>query len=140
MFVWTFFASIKEPVNSIFNTPLRALSVGSVVIEVAIADNQQTRRMGLSNLSSLSLKQGLFFVFPVNSTPGIWMKDMKFPIDIIWMNEKLQVVDIHRDISPDTYPTSFHPKVPAKFALEVNAGFSLKYDVKIGEVCFFKTS
>jgi len=134
------FVPVIKPVNTIFETPLQTLSLGSTVIEVAVADNQQTRRQGLSQLSKLPPEHGLFFVFPESGTHGIWMKDMEFPIDIIWMNEQLQVVDIHKNISPDTYPESFHPQVPARFALEVEAGFSIKYDVKVGSTCTFKTS
>ncbi|NQV93440.1 DUF192 domain-containing protein [Candidatus Kaiserbacteria bacterium] len=131
--------STKESSNTIFDSPLRAFTLGSVVMEVAIADTQQARRQGLSHITVLSPENGLFFVFPESGIHGIWMKDMKFSIDVIWLNEKLEVVDINRDISPDTYPTSFHPQTPARFALEVNAGVSLKFDVKIGSVGTFKT-
>ena len=140
VFSGTSFIPTRESVNTIFKTPLRTLYLGSAVIEVAIADNQQTRRQGLSHLSALPPESGLFFVFKDSGTHGIWMKDMEFPIDIIWMDEQLQVVYIHQNVSPDSYPESFHPRVPARFALEVEAGFSLKYEVKIGNVCTFKTS
>ena len=108
-FAGTSLVPTKKPVNNIFNTPLKSLSIGSTVIQVAIADNQQTRRMGLSHLSSIPEDHGLFFVFRESDTHGIWMKDMEFPIDIIWMNEQLQIVGVYRNISPDSYPTSFHP-------------------------------
>ena len=138
-FAGTSIIPLKEGENTIFKTPLKTISLGSAVIEVAIADNQETRRKGLSYLSSLPSKTGLLFVFSESDTHGIWMKDMQFPIDIIWMDEELRVVDIHQNISPDTYPTSFHPKVPARFALEVEAGFSSEYDIRIGSVCTFET-
>lgn len=140
VFVGTSFVPTNDFVNTIFDTPLQTISLGSATIDVAIADNQQTRQKGLSYLESIPLDTGLFFVFKDSGLHGIWMKDMKFSIDIIWMDEQLRIVDIHRDISPDTYPTSFHPQVPARFALEVEAGFSLKHDVKIGEVCILKAS
>jgi hypothetical protein len=141
VFIGMFFVSFstKEFVNTIFDTPLQALTLGTVSIEVAIADNQQTRRQGLSNLSFLPDNKGLFFVFKDSDAHGIWMKDMKFPIDIIWLNEQLQVVDIHKNVSPDTYPESFHPKIPSRFALEVEAGFSIKHDIKIGNTFIFES-
>ncbi|HEC32697.1 MAG TPA: DUF192 domain-containing protein [Candidatus Kaiserbacteria bacterium] len=124
----------NDTVNTVFEMPLQTISIGSAVINVAIADNQKTRRKGLSGLPSLPLDSGLFFVFRDSGKHGIWMKDMKFPIDIIWLNEQLQVIDIHQNISQDTYPETFRPRIPAKFVLEVDAGFSLKYDVKVGSV------
>lgn len=139
-FTGTSFIPTKDIKNTIFDTPLQTISLGSAVIDVAIADDQQTRRKGLSDLPSLPSNSGLFFVFKDNDTYGIWMKDMKFPIDIIWLDEKLKVIDIYRNISPDTYPTTFRPQAPARFVLEVEAGFSVKYDVKIGSVLSWQTS
>ncbi|MFC1732706.1 DUF192 domain-containing protein [candidate division KSB1 bacterium] len=140
VFSGTSFVPTRESVNTIFETPLQTISFGSAVIDIAIADSQRTRRQGLSHLPALPPEHGLFFVFIDSDTHGIWMKDMEFPIDIIWLDEHLRVVDIHQSVSPDTYPTSFHPQVPARFALEVEAGFSVKYDVKVGSKCIFKTS
>lgn len=130
----------NEPVNTIFEGSLRTLSLGSTMINVAIADTEQARRKGLSNLPALPQGHGLFFVFEESGTYGIWMKNMKFPIDIIWMGTDMQVVDIHRNISPGTYPTSFYSRVPARFVLEVGAGFSLLYNIEIGSVGSFEES
>ncbi len=130
----TFFTPLSKPKNDIFETSLREFSSKSTTVEIAIADNQKTRRTGLSNLEILPQKRGLLFVFTDSKKYGIWMKDMNFPIDIIWLNKDLRVVDIHKNISEDTYPTSFHPKMPATFVLEVNAGFSEKYNVEIGDI------
>ncbi len=128
------FISPNDPVNDIFETELRSFYFKSTSIEVAIADNQKTRRTGLSNLEYLPQERGLLFVFDNSDTYGIWMKDMNFPIDIIWLDKYLNVVDIHENISKDTYPTSFYPKAPVMFILEVNTGFSSKYNVEIGDI------
>ena len=140
VFAGTSFIPTEGPVNTVFNTPLQTLSIGSATIDVAVADNQRARHIGLSHLASLPSGRGLFLVFNDSDIRGIWMKDMKFPIDIIWLDEQLRVVDIHKNISPDTYPTTFYSSVPARFVLEVNAGFSSEYDVTIGSVCTFSTS
>ncbi|MBI2617975.1 DUF192 domain-containing protein [Candidatus Kaiserbacteria bacterium] len=128
----SFFAAVSQSENTIFHTTLSTFSIGTTNIEIAIADTPQARRLGLSHLSSLREKQGLLFVFPKSDFHGIWMKDMLFPIDIIWLDENLHVVDLSLNVSPDTYPKTFHPKSPARYVLEVNAGFSEKYDVAVG--------
>jgi len=139
VFTTTLFISMRGVSNTIFEGEQKSLFLGSVVIDVAIADTPVTRRVGLSNLKRLGEDRGLFFVFNDSDTHGIWMKDMEFPIDIIWMDEDMRIVYIHRDVSPDSYPEAFHPDTPARFALEVNAGFSLKYNVKIGSIATFST-
>lgn len=138
IFVGTSFIPTASHNNTIFDGELRSLSIGSAVIDVAIADTQITRGVGLSYLKTLREDHGLFFVFRDSATHGMWMKNMEFPIDIIWLDEQLRVVEIHRDVSPDSYPETFRTKVPTRFALEVNAGFSLKHDVNIGSVSVFR--
>lgn len=118
--------------NTVFNNPLSSFSIGTGELRIAIADTSQTRRLGLSHLPSLKEKHGLLFVFPKPDLHGIWMKDMLFPIDIIWLDENLTVIDLFVDVSPETYPKTFHPRLPARYVLETNAGFSEKYDVEVG--------
>ena len=65
--------------------------------------------------------------------PSFWMKDMLFPIDIIWINDDLNVVSIDGELSPETYPTTFSPSEPVKYVFEAPSGFSKKNSVKIGD-------
>jgi uncharacterized membrane protein (UPF0127 family) len=61
------------------------------------------------------------------------MKDMKFSIDIIWLDKDLQVVYFEENVSPDTYPNVFKPDKKAKYILEVNAHFVSKNHIKYGD-------
>ncbi|OGC83275.1 hypothetical protein A3D68_00990 [Candidatus Adlerbacteria bacterium RIFCSPHIGHO2_02_FULL_52_17] len=72
------------------------------------------------------------FVFDTEGEWGIWMKDMNFPIDIIWVGQDGTVVTVAKDVSPDTYPQAFYPSVPARFVLEVPAGFVAAHDIDEG--------
>lgn len=127
-------ALIKEDTaDDLFAAPLSTLAIGTATVGVAIADTHEARRKGLSGVAELAEYQGLFFVFPKNRMYGIWMKDMQFPIDIIWFDEHLIVVDIARHISPDTFPAAFFPQKEARYILEVHAGFSDQHGVEIGE-------
>lgn len=74
----------------------------------------------------------MLFVFDTEGEWGIWMKDMHFPIDIIWASQDGTVVTVAKDISPDTYPQAFYPSVPARYVLEVPAGFVAAHDVAEG--------
>ena len=103
-------------------------SQGAVMVE--IADEPDEREQGLSGRESLAEKHGMLFIFETSGYHGFWMKDMRFSIDIVWMDDNWRVVDIHRSIAPSTYPTIFKPKLPARYVLELNAGAadSMKID------------
>ena len=55
---------------------------------------------GLSNKSSLKENEGMLFVLNPSSRRGFWMKDMKFPIDVIWLNENKEIIHIKKRLDP----------------------------------------
>jgi uncharacterized membrane protein (UPF0127 family) len=107
-------------------------TIGRIPLSVIVADTNERRTKGLSYRESLGNSQGMLFVFDKPDKHGIWMKGMNFPIDIIWIDSNLRVMDIAKDVSPVTFPKIFEPKDAASFVLEVNAGFSEKNGIKIG--------
>jgi uncharacterized protein len=108
------------------------VTLGRAALHVLVADTESRRTLGLSYRESLGKNQGMLFVFDESGKHGIWMKEMKFPIDIIWLDGNLKVVDLKRNISPDTFPEVFESKTDANFVLEVNSGFADKHDISIG--------
>lgn len=113
--------------------------IGETSIKLEVANNGITRANGLSNRIKLDEDRGMIFVFVENEQPGFWMKDMKFPIDIIWINENLKIIEVHKNISPSTYPTVFYPASPIKYVIEVPAGYFDKYLLKIGDPVFLES-
>ncbi|MCI0615855.1 DUF192 domain-containing protein [bacterium] len=109
-----------------------ALIIRNARIVVEIADTQAKQTQGLSGRQFLPAETGLLFVFDTLAPHGVWMKDMKFPIDIFWLDEAYAVIDMEENISPATYPEIFTPQSPAKFVLETNAGSANKYSIEIG--------
>lgn len=107
--------------------------IGESSVKIKIVDTVDSRQRGLSGTVSLPADEGLLFVFDAPDFHGIWMKDMNFSIDIIWLDETKRVVSIAEQISPDTYPQSFVPNQKALYVLEVNAGFVKKAGIKIGD-------
>ena len=99
-------------------------------ISIEIANTTISRAQGLSGRESLPVGSGLLFTFNSASTYGFWMKDMNFPIDILWFDSEKKLVDITRDISPDTFPETFYPDTPAMYVLETNVG---EFDVEEGD-------
>ncbi len=114
-----------------FSPPI--VHVGEIPVTVEVVSTPQARARGLSNRESLEDLGGMFFVFDTTEFHSIWMKDMYFPIDIIWISEDLVVVDIHRSVQPDTYPSTFKPRSPVRYALETNARYTETFGINIGD-------
>jgi len=105
----------------------KIITIGEEAITVAIADTHKKRVIGLSGKE----EQSMLFIFPQLDYYGIWMKDMLFSLDIIWIDESFMVVHVERNISPDTYPEIFTPERKALYVLEVPTG---SLTVAIGDI------
>ena len=113
---------------------LARVRIGGQTVRVTIADTPVARAHGLSGRASLASDEGMLFVFEKEDFHSFWMKDMLFSIDIIWFSSEKAVVDIAVNVSPDTFPAAFLPRAPARYVLELPAGFVEEYTVQIGDV------
>lgn len=127
-------SKIKPIEMTEFNHPL---SIGEVSLNVAFAPLPPEQELGLSGTKSLGADQGMLFLFPSAINQSFWMKDMNYPIDIIWLGADKTVVDVSKNVDPKSYPKTFSPKVPAQYVLEVNAGFSDLNNVTEGTIVTF---
>lgn len=121
----------------------KAVKIGTTTIAVELAQEVTDLEKGLGGRASLDKNSGLLFVFGAPFEYGFWMKDMKFPIDIIFISADKKVVTVTSDISPDTYtkqnpPKAFYPDSPILYALEVNAGFAKAHGIRVGDSVSFK--
>ena len=114
------------------------IAVKNFKIPVYLADTEEKRTKGLGGLPSIPNHYGMFFVFDNSDYLSIWMKDVFFPIDIVWIDENLSIVHIKKDISPHTFPSIFTAPVKARYVLEMNAGMSEFYHLKTGEKIIFE--
>jgi len=122
----------EEVVTHFFGDQPTTLYVGTIPIAVSVADDDLERQQGLSGVEQMGEFAGKLFIFEREDYHGIWMKDMLFPLDIIWLNNEQEVVHIEKNVSPDTYPDSFVPSVPARFVIEVNAFFTQNQGILVG--------
>lgn len=96
------------------------VQIGEVEIIAEVSDTRSEQIKGLSGRASIGKMEGMLFVFEELGRHGIWMKDMNFPIDILWLDEDKKIIHIEENVSPDTYPTVFRPDGEALYVLEVN--------------------
>jgi uncharacterized protein len=105
---------------------------GSTTLNLAVADTAAEREQGLSGQPTLAQRHGLLFVFDDASQWGIWMKDMKFAIDILWLDDQWKVIHIEENVAPETYPQVFSPTIPVRYVVELPAGTVDQEEITIG--------
>jgi len=99
------------------------LKLGDGVFHARIASNDNTRIKGLSGVSKMAADEALLMAYPNEDKWGIWMKDMKIPIDIVWLNSDKKVIHIVKYASPDDSTLkTYIPKAPALYVVELPAG------------------
>lgn len=107
--------------------------LGDTVITVGVADTPEAQMRGLGSQEKLKLNQGMLFVFSDGKPHGFWMKDMRFPIDIIWFDANNRIVYVKEGAEPASYPEIFTPTVSTPLVLEVPAGFFAYHQLKLGD-------
>jgi uncharacterized membrane protein (UPF0127 family) len=101
------------------------------VLKYALSDTQKNK--GLSGRESLPQDTGMIFIFDQAGKQYFWMKDMKFALDIIWLDSSKRIVGIEKDVQPDTYPDKFTAQKPAQYVLEFNSGTANKAGLELGQ-------
>lgn len=106
-------------------------------VELAVEPDERIR--GLSGRAALSPGTGMLFVFEIESRFRFWMREMEFPLDIVWIGAGCQVVDISVNVPPPEPGTSladlprYSPGVPALYVLEINGGEAEALGLGVGD-------
>ena len=117
--------------------PLRLPSGKVLQSEVMVKD--EDRAMGLMFRPSLPADHGMLFVFDETAFHTIWMKNCKFPIDIVWLDDDRRVVDVAPSVPPckaDPCPV-YQPMRRARYVVEMNAGAARREKVARGAALDF---
>lgn len=105
-------------------------------ISVELADTGAKRAQGLSGRDPLPAGTGMLFIFDQPGVYPFWMNQMKFALDIIWI-DKGKIVDIWANAPPPLAGQAiprYSPKAEALYVLEVNAEFVAEESLKIGDI------
>lgn len=112
------------------------LNINDKCIELEKADTNQDRIKGLSGRPSLTPGAGMLFVFDQAEEQCMWMKDMHFSIDMVWLDESKVIQKIEQNVSPETYPQSFC-QADSLYVIEFNAGDAEKLGLQVGQKLSF---
>ena len=103
-----------------------------LILDIELADDEEERMRGLMDRQNLPENAGMLFIFPKEEPRSFWMKDTFISLDIIFINSDKQIVSIQKYTLPKS-TFSIPSEKPAKYVLEVNAGFTDKYVINVGD-------
>ncbi|MCC7289792.1 DUF192 domain-containing protein [bacterium] len=116
-------------------TQLYEIKVGDQKLMVNLAETEQERSKGLSGRERLDGEEGLLFVFSRDVQSPFWMRDMKFAIDIIFIDQNFFVTGIKNDAQPCESILKCPLIIPNdkyRYVLEVNSGYANLHGIKKG--------
>lgn len=116
------------------NDQQQAIRLHGYTYHMTIMRTSDELQRGLSDTQGLASDHAMLFVFPSNDTWPIWMKDMNYPIDIVWLDSDRNVVYMAKDAKPSSYPdTQFKPDKNARYVIELSSGTIERTGIKIGD-------
>ena len=109
-----------------------SLGFGNRSLKIEEVSSTEDKQLGLGGRQRIADDYGMLFVFQDSGKHCFWMKDMHFPIDILWLDESKKVIYIAAHVPPESFPASFCPDKDAIYVLEVQAGLAAKSGVDVG--------
>jgi uncharacterized membrane protein (UPF0127 family) len=118
---------------------VRSVVIGETTIQAEVAVDDKEWVAGLSGREKIAENSGMLFIFNDYASRTFWMKDMKFPLDIIWISDgKIVGVETAAPPSVNQPFETYSSPGPVNMVLEVNAGTVKKKGIKVGEVALIK--
>ena len=133
----------KPTVPIVHETNKSTITIGKAVYTVEIADDNLTRSKGLSGQLGLPDDHGMLFIFDNPAIQTFWMKDMLFPIDIVWISDTCIVASITPNIPIPLESTEinklprYQSDSPVTYVLEIAQGQTKVSDIKVGDSVLF---
>lgn len=123
--IWLGASTTKPATPCVFKIPenpeVRPIRMTTcVTLETARSNSALVR--GLSGRASMDRDKGMLFVFPNPSRQCMWMKDMNFSLDMLWLDDQKQIIHIEKNVKPESYPNSYCGPSNSKYVVELNSG------------------
>lgn len=119
------------------STKMTTTWLGRRQYQLEIAASPADQVQGLSGRVSMPANHGMLFLNLYAGKQCFWMKDMRFPLDMIWLSGTQRVVQVRSDIPPATFPQTFCAPGLAQYVIELNAGEASQAGIKLGQTIQF---
>lgn len=106
------------------------------VIEIEVADDNAEREQGLMYRDTMAENTGMLFLMETEEPQAFWMKNTIISLDIIYAGSDRRIVSIHRNCKPYSLDQIVSGK-PALYVVEVNAGYTAKHGINVGDMISF---
>lgn len=106
------------------------------LIEIEVADDDAERGQGLMYRGTMPENAGMLFLMGVQETQAFWMKNTIISLDIMYADTDRRIVSIHKNCKPYSLDQIVSAN-PALYVVEVNAGYTSKYGIKVGDIISF---
>ena len=110
-------------------------SINRLHLNLVKSDNNIKRTKGLMNRkNALKNNEGMLFIYSKQQKIKMWMKNTYIPLDLLFLDNKLKVVDFKENLKPHDVKTNYSSKVTCKYAIEINGGSIKKNNIKNGTI------
>ncbi len=113
-----------------------SVEIGGKTYSVELAETPEQQEKGLMFRDSMPEDHGMLFIFPDNALRGFWMKNCKFPQDMLFFDGDMRLISVQKRVPACTVDPcpSYSSGAPAKYVLELNAGQADTLGVQSGDV------
>ncbi len=120
-----------------YHWPQATIVLKGETLNVLVAQTPAQQHLGLGKRERLAPHDGMLFIFDESLKHTFVMRDMLFPIDIVWFQQGV-VVDIAPNLKPESdrdeaHLTRYRPRKEANTVLELPAGWAEAHGLKIGD-------
>ncbi len=103
-----------------------------ITVEIEVADDYHEREQGLMYRDTMAENAGMLFLMEAEEPQAFWMKNTIIPLDILYAGSDHRIVSIHKNCKPYSLDQIESGK-PALYVVEVNAGYTSKYGIRVGD-------
>jgi len=110
--------------NSIDNKDIVA-NIGGIDLMLNVASTDESKSKGFIGLEEPTDDIGMLFVYENEDILSFWMKGVSFPLDILFFNSNLELVDAFT-MEPHTKnnnPIIYNCNVTSQYAVELKGGW-----------------
>jgi len=124
------FFVLKKQVTAV---TYKQVMIAGKTYTLEVADTESEREKGLSERDSIASDGGMLFDFKQEGDWRMWMLQMRFPIDMIWLKKDGTIVHIKHGAQPGDYPELYYASAPSWYVLELPTGTAANLGVKEGD-------
>lgn len=111
------------------------VSIDGHKVKVEVVRSQEKQALGLMYRTEMADNHGMLFIYKQAAPLSFWMKNTRIPLDILYFDKNLKLINISADTPPCRTPScpGYPSSAPAQYVLEINAGLARQWQLEAGE-------